>query len=188
MFERTNKASYTLTVRFHNLLDRFDRLRRQQRHMSITILREERAQHIQILLSHHVVRHQHAASFQRCHSLRPSIPTLCHNLQRLLLRLRRHQLRLRVSLRTQNHRGTPALRVEHLLPLEPRESLTVATLPRLMITSCIRSPSARSTSERRIRSLLIWFSIALFRSDGGSMFWISTRVTVTPQRSASRWI
>ena len=49
------------------------------------------------------------------------MPTLRHDLQRLFLRLRRHQLRLRVSLRAQHHRGALALRVQHLLPVRTRE-------------------------------------------------------------------
>lgn len=77
-------------------------------------------------------------------------------------------------------------------------SLTRATLPRLVITSRIRSPSARRTSDLPLmihshthlleRSLLICFSITFLMSLGGRIFWISTRVIVTPHRSASKWI
>ena len=177
-----------LTIQSNHFLQVVHRLGGKQHNLTRSTSSHHVGQDLKILLSNHVLCRHDSRSLESCHSSFLPIPTAGNQLQRLLLRLCSHQLGSSFSLRTKDRGGTDSIGIENLLRWQLAHYTTFATLPRDVITSRMRSPSARSTSARRIRSLLICFSITFLMSSGGRMFWISTRVIVTPHRSASRWI
>ena len=174
-------------------------LRGKKNHLAAVALRHQIAQDTQILLCHHVLCRHHARSFQSYVSFVTCILLPCAMISNDFFS---------ASAAINFAAASPSALtiIEARIPSAfntcyhslPPLALTLATLPRLVITSRIRSPSARRTSDLLLkmhshihlleRSLLICFSITFLMSFGGRMFWISTRVIVTPHLSASKWI
>mmetsp|Transcript_27669 Transcript_27669/g.81322 ORF Transcript_27669/g.81322 Transcript_27669/m.81322 type:complete len:207 (+) Transcript_27669:292-912(+) len=84
--------------------------------------------------------------------------------------------------------ASPFARLTRLVRTPSASSTILAASPWLRTMALSRLPSACSTIERRSRSATICASMEFLMSAGGKMFCTSTRVTVTPQRSASRMI
>mmetsp|Transcript_4721 Transcript_4721/g.15684 ORF Transcript_4721/g.15684 Transcript_4721/m.15684 type:complete len:250 (-) Transcript_4721:301-1050(-) len=82
--------------------------------------------------------------------------------------------------------ASPLARLTTLVRMPSAWRTSFAASPWLRTMDDSRSPSARSTMDRRSRSAMICASIVVLMSWGGMMCFTSTRVMVTPQRSASR--
>mmetsp|Transcript_22058 Transcript_22058/g.59501 ORF Transcript_22058/g.59501 Transcript_22058/m.59501 type:complete len:212 (+) Transcript_22058:215-850(+) len=82
--------------------------------------------------------------------------------------------------------ASPFARLMRLVRMPSACSTSFAASPWLRTIALSRFPSAWSTMDRRSRSAMICASMVVLISCGGIMLFTSTRVMVTPQRSASR--